>query len=732
MLIIRRNRIHEQFTKTASWKELKTGLMLFIAAVVMLALLSAPPVFASNAVKLKVLVITTGDETQDLGLAYIKPVLDEMDVPYDVLNAETDDLTAAMLSSSPGGDGCTAQEEGCVGNYNGIILTDSDLVPNFTPSEWDILHNYQKDFLVRKAVLSGWPGTYWDPNPPFGIYLDYGLAYSSSGADYEGQWAVPAADSKAIFEYVNRNNPLAVTDFAFAAVPRNDSMGPRDGSIPSVVPLLNTPSGEALVSVVRFMMPGQATPVREVLISTITNAWFLTHSQVLAYEFVNWVTQGVFVGGRIVHMAAHLDDLFLNNDLWDPGLNMNIPPEISPNAYRLNSEDIINGVNQQIAFRAAHPTAGNGFKLDFPFNGAGAVVDPEAATLVANLTEDLVAAVVANKAHFRFINHTFTHADMDKPPVPANAPCDYDTFTTLAPIKQQITKNRVVWGLLGLPEKGNNNRVLVSGNHSGLKDRKCTDLAELHPEMANVQDDDVPFPQGANPLFLEAASDVGVDFVASDASQANQAVEKYITEVNDGSNQDRIMLPRWPTNVFYNVINPEQLVDEYNYIFYERFVNAGQDPCSIPGAICAPRDYAEILSAEADTAVRHMLSYKKWPHFFHQSNLAKYNEGGNTLIFDWLDSVYTAYEQLFTLSVRNYPYYLIGDKTKERLIAKSAIVQAIWDRTTNQITVSADKSVPNLRVTGVPGGDFYGGQYIREIGVNTTPKIFNVNQAFNE
>ena len=74
-------------------------------------------------------------------------------------------------------------------------------------------------------------------------------------------------------------------------------------------------------------------------------------------------------------------------------------------------------------------------------------------SLTANLTEDLVAAVVANKANFRFINHTFTHADMDKAPVPANAPCDYATFTSIAAIQAEITRNRTVWGLLGLPEE---------------------------------------------------------------------------------------------------------------------------------------------------------------------------------------------------------------------------------------------------------------------------------------
>ena len=75
----------------------------------------------------------------------------------------------------------------------------------------------------------------------------------------------------------------------------------------------------------------------------------------------------------------------------------------------MSGADINNAVSKQLAFRAAHPLAGD-FKLDFAFNGAGAVVYPKAATLIANLKDDLVAAVVVNKRNFRFINHTFSHA----------------------------------------------------------------------------------------------------------------------------------------------------------------------------------------------------------------------------------------------------------------------------------------------------------------------------------
>jgi hypothetical protein len=731
-----------------------------------LILLGTPPALADDAVKLKVLVVTTGDITQDAGLAYIQPVLDEMGVGYDVLDASTKDLTAATLSPAS----CLSTTVGCVGNYNGVILTDSGMGGNLTASEWDALHNYEKDFHVREAVLSGWPGTYWDPISPSEIYLDYGLTYSSSitstslPAVSAAKWVIPATSSKTVFEYVNTANPLPITDFAFAAKPNTAPFVLRDGTQASVTPLLQTPAGEALVSAIQYKIPLQTTVVREVLLSTISNASFLTHSQVLGYEFVNWVTKGVFVGARFVYMSTHLDDLFLANDQWD--VNANITNSLL--TYRLTSTDISNAVNQQNTFRAAskHPTAGTTFMLDFAFNGSGAVANSTATKLELIKNDGLVSAVIksngtnnTNNPPFRFINHTFTHADMDKAPVPANAPCDYPTLTTTTAIQAEITKNQTVWGLLKLPDQANNNRVLVTGNHSGLKDRKCTDDAALHPTMVNVQDDDVPFfvtgsnplVTGINPLFITAAAKAGVNYLASDTSQINQNVEQYITNalIDDSKTTDRLILPRWPTNIFYNVSKPSQLVDEYNYIYYDRYVSAGQNPCSVAGAICTKRTYAQILTAEATAAVQHMMSYKKYPHFFHQANVARYTErvtGGTTTIqFDWLNSVYTAYEKLFKLPVKNLPYYTIGDMTKDRLTAKSAVVTAIWNRatTTNpvgSVTLSSNIAVPNLLVTGVElnsniqaqglqRGELYGGQIIRAVNVGTTPVTVNVNQA---
>ena len=220
-------------------------------------------------------------------------------------------------------------------------------------------------------------------------------------------------------------------------------------------------------------------------------------------------------------------------------------------------------------------------------------------------------------------------------------------------------------GASGPSRRSENNRVLISGAHSGLKDRKCTDDPALHPEMFDVQADDMAFDAGRRQSAIPSSrcQTRAWNILPPTHRSAAQNVEQYIAQYEDGSPADRLMLPRWPTNIFYNVTNPSQLEDEYNYIYHGRYVNAGQNPCEIPRAICSPRNYAEILMVEADTGITAYADLNKWPHFFHQANLARYDESGNTLQFDWLNAVFTEYEKLFKLPVKNYPYYLIGDQT---------------------------------------------------------------------
>lgn len=995
---------------------------------------------ADKTLDLKVLVISTGPASTDPGLDLMDDLLNEVGVPYDVLDSSTDVLTPGQLSS------------GDQGFYNGVILTNAELfLPDGSGSgfnflEWQVLQDFEREFGVREAVLSGFPAT----NP--GLGLDYGMTDIIAGNDFQGIWQAPAGGTE-IFEYVNEANPLPITDFAFAGRPFVIYAGePRDTGIgPHVQPLLNWRDdlSKTFVSYLRY------DDGREVLLSTISNAWFLIHSQVLAYEFLNFATKGVFIGSREVYLESHVDDLFLENELWDPTTNRT---DLS-RSFRMDAAAVQNTRASVDALRSSHPTASS-FMVDFAFNGSGAVPtfrarpdallnsvadtfvrqndpnenfgtriegevrtrtgdskrtflrfdvaglvgstaekatltlftdgsdeinakicavtnawdegrggslnatwlnrktgirwtaaggdfnasscvpfrlrneryvavditpivagwlagapnngliivgttsgygevslredstskrpslavkfapelvdDPNATTdtdfrpvadtflrqqepisnfgnrtkgevrvrtgeskrtlmrfnlagvtgpahsatltlwtegadepnakicrvtnswdegngsLLSGATwltrrsitpwsasggdfdasscvafrlrnqryvsvdvtsivnswlsgatannglivvgtssgfgtvglreettskrpllrvskganlDELTTSIVQNKDAFRFINHTYTHQDMDA----GAGLADYD-FS-----RSEIVQNRDTWTRLGLPAKAENDSVLITGEHSGLRDRRGNEDPI----------DDINYPAGINTQLMQAAQDAGVRYLASDASHPTQAAEQVVPGFN------LMLLPRYPTAVFYNATTPAENTDEYNYIFNERFLEAGQDPCTIPGAICTPRTYEQILAAEADTTLRHMLSYKAWPHFFHQSNLRNYDGTGSTLLFDWLDSVLDRYEALMVLPVRSLPYSEIGKRTEQRLIARGAGLRGTINLTTNVVTLLSD-SPATASVTGLAGGQLYGGQSIRSVAFGPAAQDFAVERSLGQ
>jgi hypothetical protein len=319
--------------------------------------------------------------------------------------------------------------------------------------------------------------------------------------------------------------------------------------------------------------------------------------------------------------------------------------------------------------------------------------------------DELTTAVVQAKDAFRFVNHTYSHQDMDA----GAGIADYD-FS-----RAEIEQNRETWTRLGLPAKAENDVALVTGEHSGLRDRRGNEDPA----------DDVDYPAGVNAALMQAAEDAGVRYLASDASHPTQAAEQVVPGF------DLILLPRYPTAVFYNASTPAENTDEYNYIFHERFLEAGQDPCFIPGAICAPRSYEEILAAEADTTLRHMLTYRAWPHFFHQSNLRNYDGQGSTLLFDWLDAVLDRYDALLTLPVRSLPYHEIGRLTEERLAARDAGVRGTLDVATGEVTLVADGPA-KATVTGLAGGRVYGGQLLRTVELGATPQTVAVERLLGQ
>jgi hypothetical protein len=186
--------------------------------------------------------------------------------------------------------------------------------------------------------------------------------------------------------------------------------------------------------------------------------------------------------------------------------------------------------------------------LDLAFNGAGA----------APSGDGLTDALLRHKEHFRWLNHTWGHLNLDgeaTDPGAARWP-DEDS------ICQQIERNREWADHLGIRASST---ALVTGGHSGL----------------------------SNPHLPAALVRSGISAIATDASRGpGKAHIGAITAV-----------PRHPTNISTHVTTCTELLEDYNVRY---------PPVS---------DWARLIDLEARIILRHVLRYDPRPTFGHQANL---------------------------------------------------------------------------------------------------------------
>src|SRR5438874_8133815 len=182
--------------------------------------------------------------------------------------------------------------------------------------------------------------------------------------------------------------------------------------------------------------------------------------------------------------------------------------------YRMTADDL----NATRAWQVnAKTTAGNpDFRIAYAFNGAGGS-DPN------NPNDPLTMAVTANSGDFHFINHTFDHENLDAATYDfAFAQIDQnDTFAANQGLKNFTTMN------------------LVSPDVSGLN----------------------------NPDALQAAFDTGVRYMVSDTSQPGWNNPAPNIGIYSTIQPAILLIPRRPTNLFYNVSTPDEWMAEYNALY---------------------------------------------------------------------------------------------------------------------------------------------------------------------
>lgn len=617
----------------------------------------------------------------------IQTYLDEIGVPYDTLVVtQTPNFSASALASLLSSDGQT-------GNYYGIILTTGNLgyvdssgayVSAFTADEWQTLWDYEAKFHVRQ--VTSYNSTVGPPD-------NYGLNYvGETGGEVD---TTLTQAGQQIFSYLNPSATIPlVNTYTYLAQPIAGA---------AVTPLVTDSSGDAIVSTVSY------ADGRQNLTVTTANAPWELHTRLLSYGIVNWLTRGIFLGERHVSLDVEVDDLLIDSDMWDPTTHTDAEcssgasPCSSVPPYRLTGGEFDGVVNWQNATRASNPLLGQ-TRLEFPFNGSGAYGDPSNQDSTGTVdfsqlpspqdpyggvNDTLAPEVAKQQANFCFINHTYDHDNLD--------------LSSLAASTWQIQTNQQAAAALGLGCYSN--QKFVQPDISGIG---CS------PNSGSTTT--------PNLSFLQAAYNLGVRFLISDTSIAacnNPSPNAgFYIDVNTGAESSSppgdpylLIIPRHPSNLFYNLQNPSQWVDEYNWYY-----------CT-----CSPSNsqwkfwstnqtYDQIIDHESDNLLGYLLTWDIDPLMFHQANLGLY-DGTHSLLSDLLDATFKKYLSYYRLPIDNLTQDQVGQQMAERMAYNASKASGTLVPC-ESVTLSVQNSA-SVPITGVTAGstETYGGQPISTVPV---------------
>ncbi|MEU7388162.1 hypothetical protein [Streptomyces tanashiensis] len=574
----------------------RTGRIAALAAAALLAtVVPSAQAVAATAPRVDLTVLVVDDGGSAVGA--ITAELKGSGVPYrriDLGDPNRPVLDAAFLSDTV--DGRPRAK------YQGVVLPHETA---FGPdsAEATALKAYERTFGIPQVDAYTWS------HP--GVGLDYTDQGGWSGVLDGRQAGVTTAGRAGPFRYLagalafEDNDPSIAESYGYAGRPRAGYTSYLD------VPV----DGGGRASLVGEY----AADGRRELVVTFAYNQYQRQFRALARGIVDWLTQGVHLGQSRNYLSVHVDDVFAPDARWDSAL------DCTPGDFDCVGDDG-EGANpiRMTAADAQYAAAwqkSSGFTLDMVYNGG----QGEQWKTEHGGTDPLTDRLVADRAQYRWINHTYTHPFLgcvqDNGVVPWK--CASDTagntlWVSRSELSGQIRNNHN-WAV----GKGISvdRSELVTGEHSGLRT--------------------LPQQPADNPNLAGALADNGVKWTASDNSREPQQ-----RAVGTGAAKT---VPRHPMNVYYNVGTAAEMADEYNWIYTSR-ADGGSGICeSNPASTCLPAPlptatgYADhIVPQEARTALSHVLGNDPRPHYVHQSNLAE-----ERLLYPVLDRVLADYRALF-------------------------------------------------------------------------------------
>ncbi|MGI8857908.1 MAG: IPT/TIG domain-containing protein [Thermomicrobiales bacterium] len=431
--------------------------------------------------------------------------------------------------------------------------------------------------------------------------------------------------------YANTNTPVSIQNaYTYLATPLDSNSQP----------LLADSAGNALAAI-RTYKDVNGDFLRESLFLTFDSNLYLIHNLTLSYGLINWVTNGLFLGQRKISLLAQPDDVFNDNDIWTTDLACGRSTDNTGTTYRMSGNDLQALMNWQHA-KQAQPTT-PGFMLEMPFNGVGTTatwLSEEGTPAGQFMPDTLTPLAKTNQGQFMWISHTYDHENLDA--------------ITAAAATTELQKNNQIATRLGLQKY--TKKTLVTPDVSGL----------------------------TNPNFLQSAVNFGVRYTITDTSKPGYNNPSPNAGIYNPLQPSLLMIPRHPTNLYFNVTKPEQWVAEDNCLY----------PAGANGHIDT---YAQLLDRESNMLLMYLLRSDNDPLMFHQPNLIAY-DGAHSLLGDLLDATFAKYNTIFTLPILSPSEEQVGQMMADRIAYNASGVKAQLVGA-NKITLTAQKDA-TIPITG--------------------------------
>jgi hypothetical protein len=225
-------------------------------------------------------------------------------------------------------------------------------------------------------------------------------------------------------------------------------------------------------------------------------------------------------------------------------------------------------------------------------------------------------------------------------------------------------------------------------------------------------------PYGQNPSFINALRDENVRFIAADASKPYPVTPTSTTGPQypagtsfvDGAAR---AIPRYPTNVYYNVADQTQLVDEYNHLYLPPWLGGVCVNTAVTTCRETPATWADIVEAESQRIFGHMMGNDPRPHYFHQTNIAQSGEAEGAVFYPILDAVLASYKQYFNASapIVQLTHSQIGELLARQEAWATASASGVTSYLEGaRVTIANTRTATvTLPLTGTEIGTLYGG-----------------------